>query len=227
MNHLADKRVLITAGPTWIAIDRVRVITNVFTGELGLLIAREFQKRKAKVTLLFGPGRKELIDSGRDKFKIKYFRYFEELRSLLTKEARPADVIINSAAISDYRPDKVFQGKIKSKQKSLILKFKPTIKLVDLVRKINPKAVLVKFKLEVDKTKKELIEKSRQSRLFSKADFIVANDYSLISDKYHQAYIMDNSKKIVICKTKQETAKTLADIINNYFTQKHDLQRAR
>ena len=56
MSQLKNKKILITAGPTWIPIDKVRVITNIFKGRLGIIIAKEAIKRKAKVTLLLGPG---------------------------------------------------------------------------------------------------------------------------------------------------------------------------
>ena len=55
MNALRDKKILVTAGSTWVALDSVRVITNIFTGALGLRIAEEARRRGAEVTLLMGP----------------------------------------------------------------------------------------------------------------------------------------------------------------------------
>ncbi|MBU2221207.1 MAG: phosphopantothenoylcysteine decarboxylase, partial [Candidatus Omnitrophica bacterium] len=49
---LRNKRILITAGPTWIAIDKVRVISNTATGATGKLLANQFSNKGAKVTLL-------------------------------------------------------------------------------------------------------------------------------------------------------------------------------
>ena len=54
---LTGKKILVTAGPTWVAIDRVRVITSIFGGRLGVTIAREAARRGASVVLLLGPGR--------------------------------------------------------------------------------------------------------------------------------------------------------------------------
>ena len=147
-------------------LDRVRVITNIFSGELGLLITRAFYKQGARVTLVFGPGRRELINPQRDKFKILYFNYFDELLKIAQSQSLNKQVIVNSAAIADYQPIKNFSGKIKSGQKNFQLNFKPTKKIIDLMRKINPHAVLVKFKLEVGKSKQQLIEIAYQKLTF-------------------------------------------------------------
>ena len=52
---LKNKRILITAGPTWVAIDSVRVISNIATGETGILLAKRLSLQGAKVTLALGP----------------------------------------------------------------------------------------------------------------------------------------------------------------------------
>ena len=54
--NLRKLRVLITAGPTWVAIDNVRVISNIATGETGKILAEKLASMGAKVTLLIGPG---------------------------------------------------------------------------------------------------------------------------------------------------------------------------
>ena len=52
---LKNKNILITAGPTWVPIDRVRVISNIATGKTGILLAKSANKLGAKVTLVLGP----------------------------------------------------------------------------------------------------------------------------------------------------------------------------
>ena len=217
MGFLVNKKVLVLAGPTWVSLDKVRAITNIFTGELGLLIAREFFRKGAKTILLFGPGRRELINLEKDRFKITFFNYFEELLKIVKKEARDCDIVINSAAIADYQPVQKFSGKIKSGQKGLLIKLKPTVKIIDLIRKINPAAVLVKFKLEAERNEKKLIKTAYQSLLFSQANFIVANSLAEIKGVYHKALIMDKNKKIVVSYTKKQTAKILVKVISQIF----------
>ena len=50
------KKILITAGPTWVRLDDVRVITNVFTGKSGVALAESLARKGHTVTLLLGPG---------------------------------------------------------------------------------------------------------------------------------------------------------------------------
>ena len=54
-HKLKNKKVLITAGPTWVPIDNVRVISNTATGETGILLSEKLKNLGAKVTLLLGP----------------------------------------------------------------------------------------------------------------------------------------------------------------------------
>ncbi len=83
--RLGNKKVLITAGPTWVPIDAVRVISNTATGRTGIEIARRFARGGAEVTLLLGPV--SLVHSPRStvhSIKIIRFRYFDELKKLLS-----------------------------------------------------------------------------------------------------------------------------------------------
>ena len=98
------KKVLITAGPTWVAIDKVRVISNIASGETGILLADKLSEQGAKVTLVLGPGNdKNGIQNSR--IKIIRFSFFEELRQALKKELKASryDFIIHSAAVSGFR----------------------------------------------------------------------------------------------------------------------------
>lgn len=215
MNTLKNKKILITAGPVWVAIDRVRVITNIFKGTLGLLMANEAIKKGAKVTLLFGPGPIYLRKREAENLKVIQFEFFNELYKLMKKEisSREYDIVIHSAAVADYMPVKYYKGKIKSGKENLIIELKPTLKIIDQIKRWAPKLFLVKFKLEVDLNKKELIERAYKSMLASNADLMVANDLKDVKDGKHNAYIIDRKKKIVICKTKKEISKKLLNII--------------
>ena len=217
MSSLKKIKVLVLAGPTWMPIDQVRVMTNIFSGELGLLIAREFYRQGAQVTLVFGPGRRELIDFKKDKFKIIFFSYFNELLKIARNKSAGQKIIVNSAAIADYQPVKRFSGKIKSGQSNFQLNFRPTRKIIDEIRRINPRAILVKFKLEVDKTKQQLIKTAYHSLLLSKADYIVANDLSKIINASHEAFIIDKNRYIINSYTKKETAQHLVRLIKCRF----------
>ena len=107
---LRNKKVLITCGPTWIPIDAMRVISNQSTGTLGQMIAEDFAKAGAKVTLLEGPVTRELKSKT---IKILKFVFFDEFTGLIKKELKKkVDICIHAAAVSDYKLKKPGRKKI-------------------------------------------------------------------------------------------------------------------
>jgi len=239
---LRGKRILITAGPTWVSIDKVRVITNIFKGTLGIKIAREAVKRGARVTLLIGPGGS--LPPEIPSLKVIPFKFFNELYSLMKKEisSKKYDIVIHSAAVADFEPIKTEPGKISSQKEELSIKLKPTVKIVDRIKKWDKNVFLVKFKVEYDVNKRELLKKAYQSMLSSNADLMVANDLKDIKDKAHKAFIIDpvrnlpcrlvrfgkrskqdklisngvdKNKNIISCQTKEEIARELLNLLFN------------
>jgi len=191
-------RILVTAGPTWVPVDKVRVLTNIFSGRLGYLIAKKAaSKETTKVTLFLGPGRISLPEKQDKNLKIIRYKYFDELYDLLKKavSSKKYDILIHSAAVADYAP-KPADTKIKSGKQNLIIKLNPTIKIVDQIKKWDPNIFLVKFKLEAGISSKELIDIAYESMLKSKADLMVANEFAETSEKYHRAYIINPQKKV-------------------------------
>lgn len=200
MRNLKNKRILITAGPTWVPIDKVRVISNTATGETGRMLARALSKLGAKVTLLLGP------------FSFDY------LNNSLIKNlnSKKYDIVIHSAAVSDYRPQKSFDRKLGSGEKTLILKFKQTPKIINLIKEISPDSILVGFKFEPAMLKEKLIKKALLLINKSKADFIVAN--TMNADKY-QAYIVSRGETLGPFLSKKLLAHSLINVlglITNY-----------
>jgi len=205
---LKGKKILITSGPVWVSIDKVRIITSVFGGALGAIIAESAKDMGAEVLLLAGPGREKISESR--KLKVVKFKYFQDLFDLMKKEisSKKYDIVIHSAAVPDYMPEKVFNGKIKSGQKNFIIKLKPTIKIVDQVKKWDASVFLVKFKLEVNCDENELVKIAKASMQKSKADIIVANDFLEMKNKKQTAFIIGNEKMKKVT-TKNEIAKEL------------------
>ncbi len=182
--------VLITAGPTWVALDNVRVISNIATGSTGLILANEYAKQGAKVTLIAGPAE---LSSINPKINLVRFRFFEELRQLIVKELkrRKYDVIIHSAAVSDYRPAKINKNKVKSDKSSWQINLVPTVKLIDLIRNLAPRSYLVGFKFEPDAKRSFLVSSALNLIRRSRADLIVANTST--KNKYTAYILNDNS----------------------------------
>jgi phosphopantothenoylcysteine synthetase/decarboxylase len=206
---LKNKKVLITAGPTWCAIDKVRVISNIATGETGILLAEKLNKLGAEVTLILGPVR---ISCLHKKIEVLSFRFFSELKDRLETElsARRYDILIHSAAVSDYQPLRVFGGKIKSDLKEWGLKLVRTPKLIDRIKKIAPYIFLVGFKFQPAAAKNVLIAQARRLIRQVKADLIVAN---ALKHGGYQAYIVDREGISTAIRDK----KSLADRLIKYL----------
>lgn len=184
--------VLITAGPTWIKIDEVRILTNIFTGGTGVFLAKEFCGKKHNVTLLLNPHCGHTLPKG---VRVLFFRYFDELKGRIEKELKECayEVIVHSAAVSDYTLKKPFPGKIPSTKKELSLKLTNTPKLIKRIRSLAKSSFLIQFKLEI--FKEGLLEKAITSLKDNKSDIVVANAYKDLLKGY-TAFIIDKSRRI-------------------------------
>jgi len=207
---------LITAGPTWVAIDKVRVITNIFSGRTGCIIAKTAREMGAKVKILLGPGRLNYAPGFFHGVKVVKYRYFDELLNLVNREIpwENYDVVVHSAAVSDYVPIKTYDKKIPSREKELILRLKPTIKIIKEIRRIAPLIYLVQFKLEVDKTETDLIDQGFRSMLQNKADLCVVNDLNKMNENNHEAFILSPNKRVTKVTNRVELARELLKIIS-------------
>ena len=176
--------ILITAGNTMAMIDKVRCITNVFSGRTGASIALESHARGHAVTLLTSHPEALGRESGPN---VVRYKTFEDLRDRMAERISSGefDALVHCAAVSDYLsagvygPDRATRfdaGKIKSDEPELWLRLVRAPKLVDLVRpEWGFRGVLVKFKLEVGLSDERLLVVAERSRLHSGADLMVAN----------------------------------------------------
>jgi len=202
-------RVLVTAGATWIKVDKVRIITNVFTGKTGLYIAKSLKKKGHKVTLLMNPHCTGKIKG----IKSVYFRYFDEfkkeIKSILNKQKY--DVIIHSAAVSDYKIKNITEGKIPSGRKNIKLDLFPAEKIIKIIRKKSKDSLLIQFKLEANR--KEIIDKAYESLKKNKSDFVIANSFSDLTTSY-KSFLVGRDKSIKILRSKKGLVSLLDRIIN-------------
>lgn len=187
-------KILVTAGNTQTPVDRVRSLTNIFSGRTGARIAARAFDRGHAVTLL--TSHPEVIDEiastrrrGAPDWRVRPYRTFDDLDAAMGEEVLGGgfDVVIHAAAVSDYRVDGIYThdngrltdvsaGKVKGSYPELWLKLVPTPKLVDRIRsEWGFSGVLVKFKLEVGISEGGLREVAERARLQSRADLLVAN----------------------------------------------------
>ena len=186
--------ILVTAGNTQAPVDRVRCITNIFSGRTGAQIAARAFDRGHTVALLTShpealAGFPSPRHRGEPDFCIRPYRTFDDLNAAMAEEFTKGtfDVVIHAAAVSDYRVAGIFThhdgqfkdvsaGKVKGSHPELWLRLVPTPKLVDKIRaEWGFRGVLVKFKLEVGLSDSELLEVAEQARVHSKANLMAAN----------------------------------------------------
>jgi phosphopantothenoylcysteine decarboxylase/phosphopantothenate--cysteine ligase len=206
---LKNKLILITAGPTWVAIDRVRVISNLASGETGLILADKFKKLGAKVILLLGPGDFSRPIQG---IKVIRYKYFFELAKLLDKELKNKKyaAVIHAAAVADYQPKTIIRRKVDSFRKSWKITLIPTKKLIKSFKIHRPDLFAVGFKFEPDADKNKLIKKGSQLLKTSNLNLVVANSNR---NKGYQAYILDRINKYGPFLSKAEMSIYLSGLI--------------
>ncbi len=166
-------KVLITAGPTQEPIDDVRYITNASSGRMGAALANEAMRLGYDVTLVHGPVHIKLPDCKKTEVKAA-----QEMIDAVMKELKKHkySIVISTAAISDYAPEKVC-GKIKS-GKCMELTLTPTPKLIDEARKMHPSLFIVAFKAEHGMRRDELEAVAKEFLKKKRLDMVVANDVS-------------------------------------------------
>jgi phosphopantothenoylcysteine decarboxylase/phosphopantothenate--cysteine ligase len=202
---LNKKRVLITAGPTWVPIDSVRVISNIASGETGILLAKQLRRIGARPTLVLGPGQKCCIDK---KLNLKRFRFFDDLKKIISQElkSKKYSIAIHSAAVSDYRPKARIRKKVGSGIRPWKLNLVPTPKLYKLFKKATPDIFLVGFKYEPRATKESLLREAKKLLNHSGASLVVANTAKA---GQYQAYILGKEKIYTRASGKKDLADKL------------------
>lgn len=208
---LENKRILITAGPTWVPVDKVRVISNIANGETGVLLAKKLTGLGAKVTLLLGPVGNVSKSFG---FKLIRFRFFDELKDFILRELkiRKYDIVIHSAAVSDYGPAKIYNRKIPSGIKRLKFELVPTVKIINLIKKFAPGVFLVGFKFEPGLARKRLLREAKNLIRQANLDLAVANS---IEAKRYSAYILRNGLVLGPLHSKKNLVEKLGTFLNS------------
>jgi phosphopantothenoylcysteine decarboxylase/phosphopantothenate--cysteine ligase len=164
---LTGKKILVTAGPTIEPIDPVRFISNPSSGKMGFAIARAAEHRGAEVTLISGPT--HLIDPMN--VNTIRVRSAKEMADSVFQQMKNADVIIKSAAVSDYRPRENESHKIKKSQDELVLRLKQNKDILMELGRKKKHQVLVGFAAETRDLKKNATQKLTEKNL----DMIVGN----------------------------------------------------
>ncbi len=169
---LKKKKILVTAGPTYEAIDPVRFIGNRSSGKMGFALANAAAQRGADVTLVSGP---VSLQTPRNVKRIDV-ESARQMCEATIRYAKPADAVIMAAAVADFTPVSPAKQKIKKQKDSGGLELRLT-NTEDILRTLgahNRGTVLVGFALETTDEVKNANEKLKSKNL----DFIVLNSMS-------------------------------------------------
>jgi phosphopantothenoylcysteine decarboxylase/phosphopantothenate--cysteine ligase len=164
---LAGKKILVTAGPTIEPIDPVRFISNPSSGKMGFAVARAAEHRGAEVTLISGPT--HLADPMR--VTTIRVRTAEEMAHQVFRLMENAEVIIKSAAVSDYRPKQSKIHKIKKGKSEMVLRLQQNKDILKTLGQKKKQQVLVGFAAETRELNKNATQKMAEKNL----DIIAGN----------------------------------------------------
>jgi len=204
--ELIGKKVIVTAGPTYEAIDPVRFIGNHSSGKMGVAIAEELQNRGADVTLVLGPS--GIAVSGN--INVVKVRSANEMYEACISRFKHADIAVMSAAVADYTPLITASEKIKKNEDCFTIEL---IKTKDILKSLgeikNDKQLLVGFALETNNEKEYALKKLQTKN----ADIIVLNSLNdtgagfghdtnkiTIFDKKGNEYKFDTKPKTEVAK---------------------------
>lgn len=208
---LEGKTVLITAGPTYEAIDPVRFIGNHSSGKMGFSLAEEAAKRGAKVILISGPSAEKTDHKNIELHKVtsakemleKVFEFYDK-----------ADIGIASAAVADYAPKEVAKEKIKKNDDHLTIEL---VKNPDILKTMGEKKThqfLVGFALETQNEEENAKTKLQKKNL----DMIVLNSLrdegaGFKNDTNKIKIFTPTEKKEFDLKSKEDVAKDILDFV--------------
>ena len=166
---LSNRRILITAGPTYEKIDPVRFIGNYSSGKMGFALAEECARRGAEVTLVAGPVSLKTVHPGIQRVDVESCL---QMRDATIAAFRTADAAILCAAVADFRPDTVAGQKIKRVGETLDLHLVPNPDIAAELGRMKCRGqLLVGFALETNDEEHNAQQKLEKKNL----DFIVLN----------------------------------------------------
>ena len=214
-------KILVTSGGTKIPIDRVRSITNMSHGTFGSRIADAFYKlgcnnigkqdkeQIEKITFFMAKGSKMPfvdkhlmceIHAAVGHVPIEMFEYstFDDYKAgiekLLSKEK--FDIIVAAAAVSDYGVANYYNGKYRSREDDMCIKLVKLPKILPIMRKLAPDAVICGFKLLVDSTTAELLNAMKNQIVESDVDLVIGNDLRDIKSNDHRLTVMSKHNHV-------------------------------
>lgn len=165
---LAGRRVLVTAGPTWEALDPVRHLANRSSGKMGFAVARVARRRGASVTLVTGP---TVLADPRG-IECIHVTSARDMEKAALQYAVAADCVVMAAAVGDYRPLETSRHKIKRGRAELELRLAPNPDILAKISALPGHRTLVGFAAET----RDLVANARRKLQAKGVQLMIAND---------------------------------------------------
>ncbi|MBS1510499.1 MAG: bifunctional phosphopantothenoylcysteine decarboxylase/phosphopantothenate--cysteine ligase CoaBC [Bacteroidetes bacterium] len=214
--ELKGKKALVTAGPTYEALDPVRFIGNHSSGKMGIAIAAELASRGAEVTLVLGPSSVSVPEA----INVIRVKSANDMYEACINTFNGADIAVMSAAVADYTPVTIAAEKIKKNDGAFTIELTKTKDILKSLGEIKkPGQLLAGFALETNNERAYALNKLTSKN----ADLIVLNSLNdtgagfghdtnkiTIFDKLGNEYTFET-------KTKKEVAKDIVNTIIKLF----------
>jgi phosphopantothenoylcysteine decarboxylase/phosphopantothenate--cysteine ligase len=218
-NELKGKKVLVTAGPTYEALDPVRFIGNHSSGKMGFALAEALCQKGASVHLITGPTTEKITNPS---IQVTNVVSADEMYLATTNAFTNADIAVMSAAVADYKPETTSTNKIKKSNDTLELKL---VKTKDILKALGdvkqPHQFLVGFALETNNEQANALEKLHRKN----ADLIVLNSLQDSQAGFgkdtNKVTIFDKSGNVFAFEAKSKKA-VASDIVQTIIQQIHD-----
>jgi phosphopantothenoylcysteine decarboxylase/phosphopantothenate--cysteine ligase len=192
--RLSGKTVLVTAGPTYEAIDPVRFIGNHSSGKMGFAIAEALAQEGASVNLVSGPTHQHTQNASINVIPVMSA---EDMYTRCNELFPKADITVLSAAVADYKPKHVADQKIKKKDEGISLELVKTHDIAATLGKLKHNGqIIVGFALETEKEKANALKKLEAKNF----DLIVLNS---LNDK-GAGFSHDTNKVTIISRDQKE-----------------------
>lgn len=207
-----NKNVLVTAGPTYEALDPVRFIGNYSSGKMGIAIAEELYSRGANVKLVCGPVNEKLCYRGIDVLKVTSA---SEMYEEAIKDFEKVDIAIMAAAVADYTPQEVAPEKIKKSDEQFHLNLRKTKDILKRLGELKQEGqLLIGFALETENEIENALKKLKSKN----ADMIVLNTLkdpqAGFGKDTNKVTILDHENRLDFeAKSKRDVARDIVDVI--------------
>ncbi|MEK9742966.1 MAG: bifunctional phosphopantothenoylcysteine decarboxylase/phosphopantothenate--cysteine ligase CoaBC [Gammaproteobacteria bacterium] len=216
--------VVITAGPTWEAIDPVRGLSNHSSGKMGYAVAAAAVAAGARVTLVSGP----TALTPPKGIHTHSVRSAQEMFLAVQSAATKCDIFIGVAAVADYRPQSIESSKIKKSAEHLTLELVKNPDILSWVASQIPKPFTVGFAAETDRP----LEHARAKRANKGLDLIAVNQVSETQSPFgsdeNQLIVVDDTDEIDLGrKQKSQLARDLIETIAKKYHEQHQVKDSR